>query len=230
ITDNISLKALAGGNLRSFNYESSYTTTNYLNVPGLYSFSNTANPLYASNFRSKMLVQSGYYSLDLGIRNFLYLSHTGRVDHLSTLPKNSNTFYYPSVGASVLISELADLGPVSYLKLRGSYANVKEALTTRYIGATPADPYPLGYGSYYSSTYDGPSYSNASAYSSPLVYNGQPGSYFTNTIANTGLQPSSRTNYETGLEARFFGNRMGLDVTYFQYIDGPQIFALPISE
>ena len=230
ITDNISLKALAGGNLRSFSYESSYTTTNYLNVPGLYSFSNTANPLYASNFRSKMLVQSGYYSLDLGIRNFLYLSHTGRVDRLSTLPKNSNTFYYPSVGASVLISELADLGPISYLKLRGSYANVKEALTTRYIGATPADPYPLGYGSYYSSTYDGPSYSNASAYSSPLVYNGQPGSYFTNTIANAGLQPSSRTNYETGLEARFFGNRIGLDVTYFQYIDGPQIFALPISE
>jgi TonB-linked SusC/RagA family outer membrane protein len=230
LTENISLKALAGANVRSFNYESSYTTTNYLNVPGLYSFSNSANPLYATNFRSKMLVQSGYYSLDLGIRNFLYLSHTGRVDRLSTLPANSNTFYYPSVGASMLISELADLGPISYLKLRGSYANVKEALTTRYIGATPADAYPLGYGSYYSSTYDGPSYSNSSVYNSPLVYNGQPGSYFTNTISNTGLQPSSRTNYEGGIEARILNNRIGLDVTYFQYIDGPQIFALPISD
>ncbi len=230
LNDNFSLNALVGGSLRSFNYESSYTTTNYLNVPGLYAFSNTANPLYASNYRSKMQVQSGYYSVDFGIKNFLFLSHTGRVDHLSTLPKQNNTFYYPSAGASLLISQLFDLGPVSFLKLRGSYANVKEALTQRYIGATPADSYPLEYGSYYSSTYDGPSYSNASAYSSPLVNNNQPGSYFTNTIANADLEPSSRTNYEGGLEAKFLRNRIGLDLTYFQYIDGPQIFAQPISE
>ena len=228
--DNFTLNALVGGNIRTFKYESNYTSTNYLNVPGLYSFSNTANPLYASNFRSKMQVQSGYYSIDFGIKSFLFLSHTGRVDHLSTLPKKNNTFYYPSVGASVLISELANLGPVSFLKLRTSYANVKEALTTRYIGATPADSYPLEYGSYYASSYDGPSYSNSSVYSSPLVYNGQPGSYFTNTIVNPDLAPSSRTNYEGGLEAKFWRNRIGLDVTYFQYIDGPQIFSKPISE
>ncbi|MFN0216840.1 MAG: SusC/RagA family TonB-linked outer membrane protein [Saprospiraceae bacterium] len=230
LSDVFTVNALVGGNVRSFNYESNYTTTNYLNVPGLYAFSNTANPLYASNFRSKMLVQSGYYSVDFGIKSFLFLSHTGRIDHLSTLPKANNTFYYPSAGASLLISQLADLGPVSFLKLRGSYANVKEALTQRYIGATPADAYPLDYGSYYQSSYDGPSYSNSSAYSSPLVYNNQPGSFFTNIIANADLQPSSRTNYEGGLEAKFLRNRIGLDLTYFQYIDGPQIFAQPISE
>jgi TonB-linked SusC/RagA family outer membrane protein len=230
LSEDFSVNALVGGNIRSFNFESNYTTTNYLNVPGLYAFSNTANPLYASNFRSKMLVQSGYYSVDFGIKSFLFLTHTGRVDHLSTLPKQNNTFYYPSAGVSLLISQLADLGPVSFLKLRGSYANVKEALTQRYIGATPADSYPLEYGSYYQSSYDGPSYSNSSVYSSPLVYNNQPGSYFTNTIANADLEPSSRTNYEGGLEAKFLRNRIGLDLTYFQYIDGPQIFAQPISE
>lgn len=230
LSDAFTVNALVGGNLRTFNYESNYTTTNYLNVPGLYAFSNSANPLIASNYRAKMQVQSGYYSVDLGIKSFLFLSHTGRVDHLSTLPKKNNTFYYPSVGASLLISQLTDLGAVSFLKLRGSYANVKEALTTRNIGATPAAAYPLGYGSYYSSSYDGPSYSNSSVYNSPLVYNNQPGSYFTNTISNADLQPSSRTNYEGGVEAKFFRNRIGLDVTYFQYIDGPQIFEQPISE
>jgi hypothetical protein len=44
------------------------------------------------------------------------------------------------------------------------------------------------------------------------------------------LSPSSRTNYEAGLEAKFLKNRMGIDVTYFQYIDGPQIFSKSISE
>ena len=230
LTDNISLGALAGGNLRTFNYESSYTTTNYLNVPGVYNFTNSANPLYSTNYRAKMQVQSGYYSVDLGFKSFLFLTHTGRVDHLSTLPKGNNTFFYPSLGGSVVVSQIADLGPVSFLKFRASYANVKEALTQRYIGSTPGASYPVGYGINYASTYDGPSYSNSSVYSNPIVNNGQVGSYFTNTIANADLAPSSRTNYEGGLEAKFLNNRMGIDVTYFQYIDGPQIFSKPISE
>jgi len=228
--DDFSFTGMVGGNIRSMRYESNYTTTDYLNVPGLYTFTNSANPLKAFNYRSEMLVQSGYYSVDFGFRNFLFLSHTGRVDHLSTLPKKNNTFYYPSVGASLVISELADLGPVSFLKLRGSFANVKSGLTSRYIGATPGAAYPLDYGSYYSSSYDGPSYSNASVYSSPLVYNNQPGSYYTNTIANPELSPLSRSNYEAGIEAKVLRNRLGIDVTYFRYIDGPQIFAKPISE
>ncbi|MBC7776926.1 MAG: SusC/RagA family TonB-linked outer membrane protein [Phycisphaerae bacterium] len=228
--DLFSLTTLIGGNLRTFNFESNYTTTNYLNVPGLYAFNNSANPLIASNFRSKMQTQSGYYSVDLGLKTWLFLSHTGRVDHLSTLPKKHNTFYYPSLGASFILSELVDLGPVSFLKLRGSYANVKSALTQRTINSTPGLDYPLDYGAQYQSSYDGPSYGNGSAYSTPLVNNNQPGAYYTNTISNPELSPLSRTNYETGIEAHFLRNRLNLDVTYFQYIDGPQIFAKPISE
>lgn len=232
ISEDFEFKGLIGGNVRLFNYESNYTTTNYLNVPGLYSFANSANPIIASNYRAKMQTQSGYYSLDFGIKNCLYLSHTGRVDKLSTLPKDNNTFFYPSVGASLLLSEMQnlDLGVVSFLKVRGSYANVKSGLTQRTIGATPGLDYPLEYGAQYNSSYDGPSYGNASVYRSPLVYNGLPGSSYTDAIVNTDLKPFSRTNYEAGVEAKFLRNRIGLDVTYFAYIDGPQIFQKPISE
>ncbi len=226
----LNVTALVGGNVRSFNFESSYTSTDYLNVPGLYSFSNTANPLRASNFRSKMQVQSGYYSVDLGLKTYLFLSHTGRVDRLSTLPAANNTFYYPSVSASFILSELVGLGPVSFLKFRGAFANVKSGLTQRGIGSTPGGSFPVGYGDNYSSSYDGPSYENASVYSTPLVYNGQPGARFSDRLINEGLQPLSRSNYETGLEARFLRNRMGIDFTYFRYVDGPQIFKNPISE
>jgi TonB-linked SusC/RagA family outer membrane protein len=229
-SDVFEFNGLAGANLRTFNYESNYTTTNYLNVPGLYSFSNSANPLIASNYRAKMQTQSAYYTLDFGIKNFLYLSHSGRVDRLSTLPASNNTLFYPSAGVSALISELADLGPVSFLKVRGSYANVKSGLTQRSIGATPGLDYPLAYGAQYSSSYDGPSYQNSSVYRSPLVYNGLPGSSFTDKIVNTDIKPFSRTNYEAGLEAKFLKNRLGVDLTYFAYIDGPQIFEKPISE
>jgi TonB-linked SusC/RagA family outer membrane protein len=230
VSDDFDVKALLGGNLRTFNYESNYTTTNYLNVPGLYAFSNSANPIIASNYRAKMQTQSAYYSADFGFKNFLYLNTTGRVDRLSTLPKKNNTFFYPSVGLSAVVSELANLGAVSFFKLRASFANVKSGLTQRTIGATPGLDYPLSYGAEYASSYDGPSYGNASVYRSPLVYNNLPGSFYTNAVVNTDLKPFSRTNYEVGFEAKFFKNRLGLDATYFAYIDGPQIFEKPISE
>jgi TonB-linked SusC/RagA family outer membrane protein len=231
IGDNFSVKALAGGNIRTFKYNSSYTTTDYLNVPGLYTFSNSANPLKAWTYASQMQVYSGYYSVDFGYKNILFLSHTGRVDKLSTLPAQNNTFFYPSLGASAVISEMfKSLGFVSFLKVRGSYANVKAGLTGSTIGTNPSAAFPLSYGSQYYSSYGGPTYQNASVYSSPVVYNGQPGSYYTNTIVNANLKPLSRSSYEVGADAKFLHNRLGLEATYFLYIDGPQIFNQPISE
>jgi TonB-linked SusC/RagA family outer membrane protein len=230
VGSDFSVGAFVGGNIRTFQYNSSYVTTDYLNVPGLYTFTNSANPLKAFDYDSRMAVNSGFYSADLGFKNAFFLNTTGRVDQLSTLPDGNNTFFYPSVGASIVPTELFDLGPVSFLKVRSAYANVKAGLTARTIGTTPSAPYPIGYGSYYGSSYDGPTYQNASVYNTPLVYQNQPGAYFTNTISNSNLQPLNRTNYEAGLEVKFLRNRIGADVTWFRYIDGPQIFAVPLSE
>lgn len=118
---------------------------------------------------------------------------------------------------------------ISFLKLRASYANVKDGLTVSTIGATPATSYPLGYGDQYSSPYDGPAYSNAAVYSTPLLYNNQPAAYFTNTLSNPALKPSSTSQKEFGLDIRFLKNRLGLDATYFISDEGPKIFSLPIS-
>lgn len=96
ITKNFRLNAIAGGNLRLFNYNSSWATTNFLIVPGVYDFSNSKNPVQAYNYRSDMEVLSGYYTADLTYKNFLTVSTTGRVDKLSTLPKASRNIFYPS--------------------------------------------------------------------------------------------------------------------------------------
>ena len=64
VGDDFSVGALVGGNIRSFQFNSSYVTTDYLNVPGLYTFNNSANPLKAFDYDSKMAVYSGFYSED----------------------------------------------------------------------------------------------------------------------------------------------------------------------
>ncbi|GAB3174004.1 SusC/RagA family TonB-linked outer membrane protein [Telluribacter humicola] len=228
----LNAKVWAGGNIRTFEYSSQWGSTDYLNVPGLYNFSNSANPVRTSNFASAMRVNSAYYSADFTYKDYFTLSTTGRVDKLSTLPTGNNTFFYPSVAASTVLSDYLPLPEiVSFFKLRGSYANVKDGLTRSTIGSTPAlgEGNPLGYGDQYYSPYDGPTYQNAAVYSTPFAYNNTPAAYFTNTMNNPNLQPSSTSQSEVGLDVRVLQNRIGLDVTYYVSNEGPRIFSLPIS-
>nr|WP_245565197.1 SusC/RagA family TonB-linked outer membrane protein [Spirosoma spitsbergense] len=224
----LSINAIAGGNLRVYNYNSNFTSTNYLNVPGVYTFANSANPLVASSYLADMRVLSAYYSADFTLRDFVTLSTTGRVDKLSTLPKGNNTFFYPSVALSTVISDYVQLpAAVSFLKVRGSFANVKDALTQSTIGIPQ---FPLGYGEQYQSAYDGPTYQNSAVYGTPLTYNNQPSAYYTNTLNNPNIKPNSTSQFETGLDVRFLNNRLTFDAAYYISNDGPRIFNLPISE
>lgn len=225
-----SMKASVGGNARVFQYNSSFVTTDYLNVPGLYTFSNSRNPIKATSFQSDMLALSAYGYVDFGLKKYANISLTGRVDKLSTLPEDNRTFFYPSASTSTVMSDYATLpAAISFLKLRGSYANVKGGLTTATIGATPLASYPLGYGFEYYSSYDGPNYENSNSYTTPIVYNNSVGAYYTDVFANPNLAPFSSSVYEAGMEAKFLKNRFGIDVTYFISKDGPGIFNLPRS-
>lgn len=227
----LNVSAIAGGNLRVFNYNSNWASTNYLNVPGVYNFANSARPGFMANYQADMRVNSAYYSADFTIKDVLTLSTTGRVDQLSTLPKGSNTFFYPSVAMSTVISDYVKLPEaISFLKLRGSYANVKDGLTASTIISTPGQSFPVGYGQNYASSYDGPTYQNSAVYNTPLVYNNQPSAYFTNTLNNRNIQPNSTSQFEGGLDIRFLRNRLALDAVYFVSDDGPRIFSLPLSE
>nr|WP_310589211.1 SusC/RagA family TonB-linked outer membrane protein [Dyadobacter sp. Leaf189] len=230
ILPGLNAKVWAGGNIRSFEYNSAYGSTNYLNVPGLYNFSNSANPVKIENFNSAMRVASAYYSADFTFKDYFTLSTTGRMDKLSTLPSGNNTFFYPSVAASTVVSDYVQLPEViSFLKLRGSYANVKDGLTMSTIGTTANNVNPLEYGDQYRSPYDGPSYQNAAVYSTPFAYNNTPAAYFTDQLNNPALVPNTSSQTEVGLDLRIMNNRLGFDVTYFTSNEGPRIFALPIS-
>ncbi len=230
LVKDLNSKVWVGANIRSFNYNSQFGTTDYLNVPGLYNFSNSANPVKNYNFNADMRVLSAYYSADFTYKDWLTVSATGRVDKLSTLPKGNNTFFYPSVALSTVVSDYLKLPSlISFFKLRGSFANVKDGLTQSTIGTTPADSFPIGYGEQYASPYDGPTYQNSAFYSTPFTYNNTPAARYTNVLNNPELQPSTTSQFEFGGDLRVLRNRIGVDFTYFKSDEGPRIFNLPVS-
>ena len=230
VVPKLSLHATVGGNLRTYDFRSSFATTDYLNVPGWYNLSNSKNPVKAYSFYAPMQVLSAYATADFTYNDFLTLSLTGRSDKNSTLPSSNNAYFYPSVSTSIEISKLVTIPLVKSWKIRGSYANVGSALTSSMIGPTyeTLGFSVLGYGGSYSSPYDGPTYQNSSSYNISLIQ-GIPAASYTNTISNPNLKPSSSSAWEIGTDVGLFDNKLMFDVTYFSSIDGPKIFSLPIS-
>jgi TonB-linked SusC/RagA family outer membrane protein len=238
VSSNFTVSAIAGANLRTYSYNSSWASTDFLIVPGVYDFSNSKYPVKAYNYRADMEVASAYYTADFTYKNLLTLATTGRVDRLSTLPSANRNIFYPSVSLSTVVSDYVTLpSAISFFKLRGSFANVKGGLTQSTIGtayqAVTGQSLAsglLGYGNEIVSSYDGPSYDNQNSYNiSTSIYNNTPVANYSGTIANPALQSFSVTSYEAGFDAKFLKNRLSLDVTYFTSINGPQIFPLPVA-
>jgi len=242
---NWSFAALAGASERSFSYTSDWGTTQALALPGVYNLNNSIGKPYVYNFDSKMQVYSGFYSFDIGYKNYFNINTTNRVDNLSTLPKGNNTYFYPSVSLSSVVSDYVKFPEFfSFLKIRGSYADVKGGLTAPTIGTsynalnstalgtgwnTRPVGYLLGYGSELYTPYNGPVYTNESPSATGTFYNGTPSVTLSNTIANAQIKPYNVASYEAGFDAKFFKNRLGLNATYFTTTNGPNIFQLPVS-
>ncbi len=231
----ISLNVLAGASARNMKYTSSYTSTDQLIVPNVYTFTNSLKPIRAYSFGSNLLQLSAYYSFEVSYKNFLTLTTTGRVDKTSALPVGKNAYFYPSVTVSSVISDYVQMPrAITFLKVRGGYTNVKDGGTRAYAGAAFQDlgaGSPVGYGNSFYTPYDGPSYGLAQPpFTTSPVYNNQTGAYSPNYTINPGVKPSSRSNFEFGFDMRFLNNRLGLNATYFQYKDGPVISNQAVSE
>ncbi len=231
----LSLSAFGGGSMRNMKFNSNYTSTDQLIVPNVYTFTNSLKPIRAFSYGSNLIQMSAYYSVDLTYKKFFTITTTGRVDKTSALPVGKNTYFYPSITASTVISDYVDLPKaISFFKLRGGYTNVKDGGTRAYAGAAFQDlgaSSPIGYGNNFYTPYDGPSYGLAQpAYNTYPVYNNITGAYSPNYTINPGVKPSTRSNFEFGFDMRFLNNRLGLSTTYFQYKDGPVISNQSVSE
>src|SRR5450432_1815501 len=184
----LDLAAVGGANVRNLNFNSSFESTNYLNTPGIYSFSNSQGSLTGSSFNSSLLVLSAYYSVDLGYKSYVTANITGRVDKSSSLPSNAGSYFYPSYNLATVISDYVDLPKViSYLKFRGSYAESKSGGTSPTFSANVSTTPAAGYGYYWPSPYGGPTapiYQFSQPYTLAPTYSNQTSAQFTDQTVN----------------------------------------------
>ncbi len=180
------------------------TGSNFV-IPQFYNLSNTSQ-IFASQGKSIRRLVGFYGDFMVDYKNFLFLNITGRNDISSTLPKENNSFFYPSVNLGYVFSENMDLPSwFTFGKLRASWAQVGKDTNPHILGATFVSP-------------------------SVFPLNGQVGFSKNSVFGDPALKPERTTSVEFGTQLAFFNNKLNLDVTYYKSNSKDQIIPVPISD
>jgi len=172
-------------------------------IPDIYNFTNTAVNLQVDHFVSEKRINSLYGFGQVGYNNILFLDITGRNDWSSTLPVNNNSYFYPSVTMSGIISDMFTLPDVvSFFKVRAAYAEV----------GNDTNPYSL-----------------TNVFNPAVAWGSIQTKTESSRLAIEDLKPEKTSSVEFGADIRLFKGRLGLDFTYYDNRTKNQIIPIELD-
>jgi len=199
------LDVTLGGNQLQQVYTNNSASANNFYIRGLYTIMNgqIKDPQYSY---SKKQVNSLYGAAEISYQNVLFVNVTARNDWFSTLNPQSNSYLYPSVSGSFVLSDALKQRPrwLNYAKVRAAYAEV----------GGDTDPYQNNL--YYAL--------NANS------FQGQALGYITSNVSpNANLRPLKVKEAEVGLELRTLDSRVNLDMAFYRKNTVDEILNVDIS-
>jgi TonB-linked SusC/RagA family outer membrane protein len=143
----------------------------------------------------------------LGYKNWAFLTLTGRNDWSSTLPKGGNSFFYPSATVSVIASDALGITSdmLNFLKFRLAYAQV----------GNDTSPYQLQ-----------PTFGINPFGTFPFL--GSSGASLSDTERDANLKPEQTREFEAGVEAKLWNNKIDLSVTVYDKRSDNQIASVSL--
>lgn len=181
--------------------------TGGLELPGLFTLSNvksgTTPTIDSDSFDQRINSVLGFGQLSY--KNYAFLDFSGRNDWSSVLPVKNNSFFYPAVSGSFILSEVLGLqnAKVNYVKLRAGWSKV---------GGTG----PLG------------EYSTNRTFTLANNNFGTQSSV-PNTQWNPNIKPESTIGTEFGVDVNAYGNRVRLAATYYSQTSTDLILPLQVE-
>lgn len=204
IGDNLHVNALLGTSIRDYSNTGINLNSNRVDMkyPNLFTSSNIdfAKGGSATDILDRRQIQSAFYSFELAYKNALFLTTTGRTDWSSTLPSNKNSYFYPSVGVSALLTELFSglkSNTLNYLKVRLTYTQVGNDLPTYIVNPTAT----IG---------------NLGALIPPTTVI-KPG---------TTIKPEMTKSYEAGIDFNLLSNLIHFEGTFYKTNTTNQLFTI----
>ncbi len=197
------VNALLGTSIRDYKNEGITLSGNRgaLFQPNFFNASNLdfTKGAYNQAIYDRKQLQSLFYSFEVAWKNAIFLSHTGRNDWASSLPKDKNSYFFPSVGLSAVVSEFLPVNKetINLIKLRGSYTQVGSELPSFII--TPVNTVTTG----------------GSLLRPDVIV--RPGEI---------LKPELTSSWEIGFDLAFLENLIRADFTYYHTNTTNQLFRI----
>ena len=196
ITDKFTTSSFVGINSNHIKYEELNLGGGDFIVPGFEDISNLANQNRSRGYNERK-IGSVYGSFEFGYDRWAYITFTGRNDWFSTLSfpgkTTDNNVFYPSANLSLVLSDAFSMPEAfTFLKLRGGYSEVGGGGDEAYKLAPTYQLFGQG-------------------------HLGQPlGRVNGSSVPNANLVPWKKEEVEIGLDAKFFNNRLSLDVAVYK--------------
>lgn len=196
------IDAKLGGNLMLQQSSSLIANNPQLLQPGVFTLTNNRSNVQTEGRYAQKAIRSMFGMASFAYKSTYYLDLSARNDWSSTLPVENNSYFYPAASASVVVSEMADLGKLSFLKVRAALAQV----------GSDTDPYLLN-----------------NTYSPSAMFGGYPAFGVNLFATNPNLRPERTTSSELGVDARFAKGRFGVDFALYDMTTEDQIIFLPVA-
>ena len=196
--DLFSLKANLGGVNQTYEYRTSQIRANNLSIPGFYDISNGTGSLVGTVTESQSINYGFFGDFTFGYDNFLFLNFSGRNDWTSTLAKGKNSYFYPAVGLSFVITDAIESLKNNIL----SFAKITASNSTVY---SDLNPYQIN-----------EVYIQEDV--SKYPYGDINGFRLSRQTVDANISKEKLNTTEIGLDLGFLENRLTLDASYYYTI------------
>ncbi|MEN7549366.1 SusC/RagA family TonB-linked outer membrane protein [Rapidithrix thailandica] len=205
LSDDLSLSALLGSNIRRNTFETVRSSSNGgLMARNVWALSNSTNPNpFPVEDATEKEVYGYFANVNLGYKQMLYLDLTDRVDISSSLPVNNNTYNYWSGALSFVFSEVINTNWMDFGKVRLSYGEV---------------------GNDTDANRTSDAYKRFDNFGNTVLYSRN------NTKNNPELKPERIKSIEAGLAMAAFDNRVNFDVSFYKTNATDQIMEVKVSD
>jgi len=209
LTDNLNLEAQVGANSK---LTKSQRTSSDSQGQLVYNFLRPSNysTSQSSFFTNDENMAGVFGQFQLGYKNYLYATLSGRNDWGSTVESKNQSLFYPGTSVSFIPTSAFDMGGdvVNYLKFRAAYAT--------------SSGFPGSYRTRNTLIIDANRFAAADG-SLPVT------NRFSTRFANPDLKPELHREFEIGIETKLFKNRVTLETSLYKRISEDQIVESPLA-
>ncbi|MDL2143255.1 SusC/RagA family TonB-linked outer membrane protein [Flavobacterium tructae] len=190
LNENFKLATIVGNNVLQNEYSRLANEGREFIVPNIFTFKNVKSIANLTDERAMKRNVGVFADVTLSYRDYLFLNATARNDWSSSLPKERNSYFYPSVSASAVITDAFNIQSdiLTFAKLRASFAKVGRDVPAEFLKIS---------------------------YNQGQAYNGLPRIGNNTFLGDQDVKPEFSEEFEIGTDLEFFRKRIVVDLSLY---------------